>query len=495
MERMNSRASQQGMTMLELLVVLALAASLVAGLIGFYNAQATSKRNDLAADHAKAVLRASQSYVRTNYATLYANAAGGVVTIPGASLSLGDGLLTTNAYAQVPELRVIRVGNSLEGLVLYRGGQVIKKSSLREIANSIGLPGGYVAEDEPANAVGMMRQWTRALSAYGGSAGVGKVAIGLFVEEMAQAADDYLHRTASDGKPELNTMSTAINMAGNDLNNGGTLRAAAADVGGVSVRDGGLATAALSIGRASFGAVPYAYETIQYQPGMNLRIAQGSTQRLVFDGDGVNKFGGGISSNTNIDALGTVTGNTVSGNVVTANDSYAGNWFRVRGGGGIHWEQFGGGWYMGDSTFIRAYNNKSIYTAGELRGGSVTAEGRLAANDLTLSRIESEGAGCGEIGLAARGADGRLLTCTNGVWRGPGGIRTSVVTGALSQCSGSAYATCPAGSLVVGGGWNWINHCGGNEQYLFPSINRPNGNGWEARLQQAQAIAYAVCAY
>lgn len=490
MERMNSRASQQGMTMLELLVVLALAASLVAGLIGFYNAQATSKRNDLAADHAKAVLRASQSYVRTNYATLYASAAGGVVTIPGAALSLGDGLLTSNAYAQVPELRVIRVGNSLEGLVLYRGGQVIKKSSLREIANSIGLPGGYVAEDEPANAVGMMRQWTRALSAYGGSAGVGKVAIGLFVEEMAQAADDYLHRTASDGKPELNTMSTAINMAGNDLNNGGTLRAVAADVGGVSVRDGGLATAALSIGRASFGAVPYAYETIQYQPGMNLRISQGSNQRLVFDADGVNKFGGGVSSNTNIDAQG-----TVSGNVVSANESYAGNWFRVRGGGGIHWEQFGGGWYMGDSNWIRAYNDKSIYTGGEIRGGAVTASGRLSANDLQVGRVETEGAGCGEIGLVARSGTGKVISCTNGVWRGAGGINTTVVQGPLSACRLSSIATCPAGTSLISGGHRFWASCSEKEQYRFTSYSMPNGNSWEARIEEANVYAYAICAY
>lgn len=36
---------------------------------------------------------------------------------------------------------------------------------------------------------------------------------------------------------------------------------------------------------------------------------------------------------------------------------------------------YGGGWYMSDTTWIRAYGNKNIYTPGEIRGGIFTTEG------------------------------------------------------------------------------------------------------------------------
>ena len=51
-----------------------------------------------------------------------------------------------------------------------------------------------------------------------------------------------------------------------------------------------------------------------------------------------------------------------------ANSINTNNWFRVSGNGGIFWATHTGGWYMQDTTWIRTYNNKSIYqNAGVLR--------------------------------------------------------------------------------------------------------------------------------
>jgi hypothetical protein len=44
-----------------------------------------------------------------------------------------------------------------------------------------------------------------------------------------------------------------------------------------------------------------------------------------------------------------------------------GDWVRVNGTTGIYFESYGGGWNMSDSTWIRAYNDKGIYTAGIVR--------------------------------------------------------------------------------------------------------------------------------
>ena len=39
-----------------------------------------------------------------------------------------------------------------------------------------------------------------------------------------------------------------------------------------------------------------------------------------------------------------------------------GGWLRVKGTNGIYFQDYGGGWNMTDTTWIRAYNGKSIYT-------------------------------------------------------------------------------------------------------------------------------------
>lgn len=59
--------------------------------------------------------------------------------------------------------------------------------------------------------------------------------------------------------------------------------------------------------------------------------------------------------------------NTRFQNAVTANTFYANDWFRCNENCGIYFEKWGGGWHMSDSDWIRALNNKSIYTAGRIR--------------------------------------------------------------------------------------------------------------------------------
>lgn len=61
-------------------------------------------------------------------------------------------------------------------------------------------------------------------------------------------------------------------------------------------------------------------------------------------------------------------GFSLNGKDLTASSIYADDWFRVNGENtGIHWQKYGGGWYMTDKEWIRAYNGKSIYTSGKIR--------------------------------------------------------------------------------------------------------------------------------
>jgi len=488
MEPVTMNRRQRGATMIETMAVLAIGGLLLVGLVGWLTWRSTEQRNELAAEHGSAILGAAKTYMRANYQNLYNQAAGGPVTVPASALYLGQGVQQLNAYSQTPELRVVRDGTGLDGMIFYRGGQQISKGNLISIANSIGFAGGYVAADDPANAVGMMQQWKRPVATFGGSPGVGVVAVAVFADSAAQGGA-YLHRNATPGKPELNRMSTGIDMAGNNISSAGTVAGNRIEASGVEISGGGMATAALSIGKASFGALPYPYETIQLAPGANFRLASGTQELMSFGGRDAH-FVGDVNSSMSVRAQG-----------VVANEAYVSGYFRATGSGGLYWEQFGGGWYMGDPTWIRAYNDKSIYTGGEVQAGMLRSNGNLQVNGratvgeyVQIDGQAGEGNGCSPNGLVGRTPEGKLLSCTNGVWRGSGGIRTFVVDGYISPgCSQSSFATCPAGSAVVGGGSMWVGTCG-KETYQFTSIDRPSGNGWEVRIEQASNRAYAVCA-
>ena len=71
-----------------------------------------------------------------------------------------------------------------------------------------------------------------------------------------------------------------------------------------------------------------------------------------------------------ITTTGKVQGKTITATVdMNTNTIYASNWFRSRGTTGWYSEDYGGGWYMTDADWIRAYNGKSITTNGNMSIG------------------------------------------------------------------------------------------------------------------------------
>lgn len=67
---------------------------------------------------------------------------------------------------------------------------------------------------------------------------------------------------------------------------------------------------------------------------------------------------------------------------ITCADVYSSSWLRTVGPTGWYSESYGGGWHMTDSTWIRAYNNKQIYTASTSPNaihtlGGINASGRI----------------------------------------------------------------------------------------------------------------------
>ena len=66
------------------------------------------------------------------------------------------------------------------------------------------------------------------------------------------------------------------------------------------------------------------------------------------------------------------TGDTMTGNL-TAPSVYTSDWFRSTGSTGWYSETYGGGWYMSDSTYVRCYNNKMVYSGGRFLSPSTSS--------------------------------------------------------------------------------------------------------------------------
>ncbi|MEA0952183.1 shufflon system plasmid conjugative transfer pilus tip adhesin PilV [Xanthomonas campestris] len=492
------RMKHRGFVLMELVIALAILAALSIGLISVIRSQAQSKQLAIAANQLVDFTNATEQYVKNEYNTILSSAGSTNPVVINVANLQAAGLLpasypSANVFGQVPTGRSRKASaNTLETLVIYSGGVALSQSDLDELAGLAaqqGVAGGSVGSVDTTRAVGFLGAWSMPLSNFAISPGAGRAAANVSYTNEARS-DTALHRQAIPGRPELNRMSTSIDMANNNIDNGARIGAQNVDAAN------GIQANQIAIGKAPFGAVPYPYETIQLNNGYNLRMAIGGREHTVLQSDGNLITHGTVAADGDVQAGNArFAGNVTANANIFGNDVYANGWFRSRGNGGWYSEQYGGGWHMTDTTWIRAYGDKNIYTGGEIRGGAVTAEGRLQANELKLNRIESEGASCSETGLNARSSQGALLSCTLGQWRSGGGISTTIVTGARSAgCSLSSYATCPVGTLVVSGGYMWNQNCNGKEEYQFTSFDRPWGNaGWEARVQQALVTAYAIC--
>ena len=130
------------------------------------------------------------------------------------------------------------------------------------------------------------------------------------------------------------------------------------------------------------------------------RIGESNEQKVTFDGANI-KFsttGGGTTSTVSI---GADTGSTIGFNAKNGYHFYGGTarfdggisqdgnvilngtdtWLRTYGGTGWFNATYSGGWHMTDSTWIRAYNNKSVYTPKVMKADG----GFQAGNNFSVS--------------------------------------------------------------------------------------------------------------
>lgn len=422
------RAVHRGNMLLQLGIVMAIVLFVAPGAMDRYAGMQQEKVWTGTASHLSFVAQAGKRYVRDNRDTLLTQVAGGPVVITGATLRtqgyLPAGFSLTNDSGQSYQLAVAKdpgQSGQLVAFVLTTGGSEIPYKGLRQIAADTEGMGGYVW---PANtAVGADGGWQAKLADYGLSGQQGRLAAFLSADALGTDADesDRLYRYQVNGRPDLNRMHTAIDMNGNNINNGGTVNAAT-------------------------GA-----------------------------------FTGQVSAGTNVTAGGNVTAN----NGITANNDIRSNtgWVITRGGKGWLNETYGGGFYMSDDQWVRSVNNKNIYTGGQVRGGTVRADGRLSTGEnLQLDGVNTAGAGCSPNGQVSRDSSGAILSCVNGVWKTPA-ITESTTTYGDVKCNnkaGQSVAYCPSGFRLMSGGFEmtqWTNDDAGRNSpdSSFPNVS---ANAW-----------------
>ncbi|WP_301233363.1 shufflon system plasmid conjugative transfer pilus tip adhesin PilV [Pandoraea cepalis] len=413
--RMSRR--QGGWGTIDLLISLVVTATVLTASGVAVNEYIAAQRDAGAANDLKVVASAAQQWLDDNGATVLA-AANPTSIYPVATFAASlpaSFSANSNIYNQTYSLRVYKSGaNQLDAVVVTTGGQAISEGSMKRIANRLGGPGGYIPTAAPSQAQGTSGAWAINWANFGGTPGAGHVAMALFVQN-ASASNGYLYRVAVAGHPELNTMSTDLNMGTKNVVNAGKINGAELNV----------------------------------------------------------------------------TGNAnVSGNTVTTGETYTGGWFRTRGNTGWYNEAYNGGWYMSDTTWVRSYADKNVYTGGEMQATTLRANSRVITGDLAINAIGAVGGGCA-VGTFARDASGKMLSCVYGAWSA-GGI-SSVTTVSSGWAQNGASVQCPAGTTVVGGSCGMER--GGDGRVVGAQICYPNGNGWAcSEGNTGNCIAYAQCA-
>lgn len=142
----------------------------------------------------------------------------------------------------------------------------------------------------------------------------------------------------------------------------------------------------------------------------------------------------GSNDLNNAKAVNGETGN-FSNTVTAENDIKSKSGWLITGTGkGWLNEAHGGGLYMDDNDWIKSVNGKGIYTSGQLKGGTVRSDGRLATGEyLQLDGVATAGAACESrtVGLDSTGA---LLSCQGGIWQ---------------SLSGGTFSRTGSGQLVL----------------------------------------------
>lgn len=234
---MNMRNRELGFSLLEVLGALAIGVIMTAGLSAIINTSIEDTKGQQAALYQAQVVAATAKYISTNYGTLVTKDIDTTPEVIKLDILKTDGFLAANfgpmnAYGQTPCVLVLKTTKIkagvptplLNALIVTEGGTPIRDVDIASVAAQSGQGGGYISQAEPNVARGAYNSWNLSASTTptlanflsrncsGTAATSGNLASALFYDGPDQVAADYLYRNAVAGQPELNQMNAPIHM-------------------------------------------------------------------------------------------------------------------------------------------------------------------------------------------------------------------------------------------------------------------------------------------
>ncbi|RJF92788.1 shufflon system plasmid conjugative transfer pilus tip adhesin PilV [Noviherbaspirillum saxi] len=361
------RKLHRGFTLVEVLGALAVASMMAVGVAAMIGDSLEDTKGEQAALYQAQVAEAASKYINdgTNYAALLtATGASTPAVINLATLKaarhLSQNFQGTNAYGQMPCVLVLQPApGRLDALVVTEGGTELPSKMAARIAASAGPGGGYIPFNNSTVAQGAFNSWSVPLVNYitancsGTAANANHLASALFFDGPGQLSREFVYRNARPGQPELNQMTTPLNM-----------RARAVE---------GTSDALCIVGDAStYG-----------------RIAADANGMLLSCQVGVWK---GTSNHwkdpvASFAAL-PLTGNAIGDVRLTIDTGRAFSW-----------------------------NGSAWMALAVDQNGNFNVPQRVTANNVLVNQIVTHRSACSPDGLLGRDADGLLMSCQRGIWR------------------------------------------------------------------------------
>lgn len=413
------QTKQRGLSLLEVLASIAIATLIMAGLAKVINDSMADVKAQQAARYQSQVTTATRKWlsIAANRATVQASANTTTpykIPIAGLASYLPAGFQSTNPFNQTPCL--LAYYNAATGKIdvaaTTEGGAVINDAQVAYIAGLAGDGAGAIKSASPTIANGAYGGWQVTLATYtsavaaknctGTPAAGGHLFSLIAADSAGTITTDFLARNLVPGHPEANQMTTAIDMNSNALNNVSQISIASGDT--------------VLLGNTRIGSDPNNL-LLKSAPGAAVSVLNTAGAYTTLNSGNLNAYGnivatGSISTgstvqggyvrstgNGQIDGSLTVNGNTTVGGTLSANGDivsnngalrapngrvvaggndggqagavYASNWLRTYGNTGWYSETYAGGWYMSDSSWVRSYLDKGIYTAGEMQAGAM----------------------------------------------------------------------------------------------------------------------------
>jgi len=418
---------QKGFALVEVLGAVALSAILYAGYIKIEQNKIESVRSEVAGQQLNEIAKAANRYITDNYSTLMGVATStqpALVRISDlqAANILDPSVSSTNAYGQSLCALVLQpTPGKLTGLVVTEGGEAVNDVDLSTMVGSVGAAGGGIYTDTPTALIGARGGWAVNTATYAnpnqlgqncsGAAGnvslsAGHAGVALWFENN-DLTSGFLYRESIPGRPELNRMTTSLDMNSNDITNAGAVGATSVDVSGD-------VTANRLVDKNNPG---YYVDPASYSNTNHLSVNRIDAP-IMYDKNNPGYY---------VDPASYSNTNHLSVNRIDAP---------------IMYDKNNPGYYSDPDYISRTNINRPNY--------------------IEPQAVVTENTACSPNGRIAKSSTGKMLSCQNGVWKGGSTppVFETFYAGWHGWCNGGrpqeCYVTspgCPAGSVEVGHRW------------------------------------------